>query len=62
MWKWSLRKPCADAARCYFAATVLGPHGVNLKPDISVAPLFAEYAAGRDPVMERVLKQVRKKP
>ena len=58
LWQWSLREPCTDAARCYFAGAALGPRGVTLEPDVKVTVAFADYAAGRDPVLEAVLQRI----
>jgi hypothetical protein len=58
LWQWSLREPCTDAARCYFAGAILGPRGVTLEPDIEVKVAFADYAAGRDPVLEAVMQRI----
>gem|GEM_PF-2196435 len=58
LWQWSLREPCTDAARCYFAGTILGPRGVTLEPDVEVTIEFADYAEGRDPVLEAVLQRI----
>lgn len=58
LWKWSLDEPCTDVARCYFAASILGPRRVTLEPDVEVKVAFADYAAGRDPVLETVLQRI----
>jgi hypothetical protein len=58
LWKWSLHEPCTDSARCYFAGEVLGPRGVTLEPDVEVKAAFADYAAGRDLVLEVVLQRI----
>lgn len=58
MWKWSLKEPCTDPANCYFAGAILGPQGVTLEPNIEVKVAFADYAAGRDPVLEAVLRRI----
>ncbi len=41
LWMWSLREPCTDVTRCYFAGTILGPRGVTLEPDVEVKVAFA---------------------
>lgn len=58
MWKWSLHEPCTDSAHCYFAGAILGPQGVTLEPNIEVKAAFADYAAGRDLVLEAVLERI----
>lgn len=46
---------CLDPEKCYWPAVAFGPHGISLKPDILIEPTFADYAAGRDPVLEKAL-------
>lgn len=49
-------KGCLDPAECYWPTVAFGPRGISLKPDILVDQTFADYAAGRDPVLERALE------
>jgi hypothetical protein len=47
---------CHDMKRCFFPDVIWGPKApISLRPDEEIAPTFAEYAAGRDPVLERAL-------
>lgn len=46
---------CEDETRCYWTNSVFGTSGVPVEPEIRMTPTFAEYAAGRDPVLEAVL-------
>jgi hypothetical protein len=50
---WS--KGCDDLDKCYFASVAFGVKNVSFTPDIPVAPSFADYAAGRDPVLAAAL-------
>jgi hypothetical protein len=50
---------CTDRDSCYWANTVFGPDGISLEPAIRVAANFADYAAGRDPVLEAALAETR---
>ena len=58
LWKWSLREPCTDASRCYFAGALSGPRGVTLEPDVEATVAFSDYVEGRDPVLEAVLRRI----
>jgi len=47
---------CHDMKRCFWPDVIWGPKSpISLRPDEEISPTFAEYAAGRDPVLERVL-------
>lgn len=46
---------CDDIDRCFWPNVVFGKKGISLDPSIRIAPRFADYASGRDPVLERVL-------
>jgi hypothetical protein len=50
---WS--KACDDLDKCYWASVAFGVKNVSLIPDIFVQPSFADYAAGRDPVLDTAL-------
>jgi hypothetical protein len=52
-------KACTDVATCYWANTAFGPAGISLAPAMRVPVKFADYAAGRDPVLEAVLSDAR---
>lgn len=53
-------KPCLDAKRCFWANVAWGPRRrISLRPEVEIEPTFAEYAAGRDPVLERALELAR---
>ncbi len=60
---WGLQdwgKPCRPVERCFWANVAWGPkRRISLRPDIEIEPSFAEYAAGRDPVLERALELAR---
>jgi hypothetical protein len=48
--------PCSDLNRCFWANVVWGPkRTISLKADIEINPTFAEYASGRDPVLDKAL-------
>jgi hypothetical protein len=47
---------CRDLDRCFWATAIWGPRAkISLHPDFVIDPTYAEYAAGRDPVMEKAL-------
>jgi hypothetical protein len=47
---------CSDPKRCFWPNVVRGPkQKISLLPDVEVDPTFAEYASGRDPVLEKAL-------
>lgn len=47
---------CHDMQRCFFPDVIWGPKSpISLQPDEEIAPTFAEYAAGWDPVLQRAL-------
>jgi hypothetical protein len=58
--KHNWEKACADPAVCYWANTAFGPKGISLQPALRIPVRFADYAAGRDPVLEAVLNEVSK--
>ena len=58
-WKHNWEKACDDPTVCYWANTAYGPAGISLQPSLRVPVRFADYAAGRDPVLETVLKDAR---
>ncbi len=52
---------CHDLERCFWPVVVWGPQSgqrISLHPDVEIEPTFADYAAGRDPVMEKALTLV----
>ncbi len=53
-------KGCADIDRCYWPAVTFGVKDISLVPDVMVTPGFAEYAAGRDPVLEAAVSMAAK--
>ena len=59
MKKHNWEKACSDPAVCYWANTAFGPAGISLQPTLRVPVKFADYAAGRDPVLEAVLSDAR---
>ncbi|MCG7504733.1 peptidase S41 [Mesorhizobium retamae] len=50
---------CEDPDKCYWPTVAFGPRGISLKPDILIDPTFADYAAGRDPVLEKAIELAR---
>ncbi|MDQ0396071.1 peptidase S41 [Labrys monachus] len=46
---------CSDPGQCYWPTIAFGPRNISLAPDIAVDVSFSDYAAGRDPVLERAL-------
>ncbi len=50
---------CRDPGECYWPTVAFGPRGISLKPDFLIDPTFADYAAGRDPVLEKALDLAR---
>ena len=42
-----------------WATVAFGPRGISLAPDIAVDLAFADYAAGRDPVLAKALALAR---
>jgi hypothetical protein len=50
---------CEDLDRCFWGAVAFGPRGVSLDPEIRIDNSFADYAAGRDPVLEKALSLAR---
>lgn len=47
----------SDPDRYFWANAVWGPkRRISLEPEVEVEPTFAEYASGRDPVLERALR------
>ena len=49
---------CTDMASCYWAAVAFGPSGISLKPETTIDVTFADYAAGRDPVLKFAMDQL----
>lgn len=50
---------CTDLDKCYWPAVAFGVHNISLQPEVSIEPSFADYAAGRDPVLEAALAMAR---
>ena len=48
---------CLELGKCYWATVAFGPRGISIAPETRVELSFKDYAAGRDPVLETVLKQ-----
>jgi hypothetical protein len=46
---------CHDRDKCFWLAYVFAVKGLSLEPQIPVTTSFADYAAGRDPVLEAAL-------
>ncbi|OCC02873.1 peptidase S41 [Labrys sp. WJW] len=52
-------KGCTDTRNCYWATVAFGPRGISLAPDMAIDVAFADYAAGRDPVLAKALELAR---
>lgn len=50
---------CTDTRSCYWATVAFGPRGISLAPDVAIDATFADYAAGRDPTLDRALELAR---
>ena len=50
---------CADLDHCYWPVVAFGVHGISLEPELHMEPTFADYAAGRDPVLDAALAMAR---
>jgi hypothetical protein len=46
---------CTDLDKCYWPAVAFGVRNISLAPDVHIEPTFADYAAGRDPVLAAAL-------
>jgi hypothetical protein len=46
---------CSDPAGCYWPVVAFATHIPSLEPEIRIEPTFADYAAGRDPVLDAAL-------
>ena len=46
---------CSDPDRCFWPVAAFGVKNASLEPQIRVEPTFADYAAGRDPVLQTAL-------
>ncbi len=46
---------CTDLDTCYWPVVAFGVRHVSLGPEILIEPTFADYAAGRDPVLAAAL-------
>ena len=60
-WKWDWNEGCNDPTQCYWADIVFGAKNVSLEPQpqLKIATTFADYAKGRDAVLEAALEQTR---
>ncbi len=52
---------CTDLARCYWPVVFHGVAVGSLHPDIPVEMSFADYRAGRDPLLDAALSDVRRR-
>jgi len=50
---------CDDLDKCYWASVAYGVKHVSLTPDVTIEPRFADYAAGRDPLLEAALARIK---
>ena len=46
---------CSDTDRCFWPVAAFGVKNASLEPQMRVEPTFADYAAGRDPVLQTAL-------
>lgn len=46
---------CTDIDTCYWPVVAFGPRNISLAPEIKMDVSFADYASGRDPVLEKAL-------
>jgi hypothetical protein len=46
---------CSDPQRCYWPVVAFATRIPSLEPEIRIEPRFADYAAGRDPVLDTAL-------
>jgi hypothetical protein len=49
---------CRDLARCYWPVVFHGVAVGTISPDVPVETTFAEYAAGKDPALDRILAAI----
>ena len=49
---------CAGTQDCYIASEIFAGGGISLEPDIEVPTRFADYAVGRDAVLDSALSMV----
>ena len=50
---------CSNPDRCYWGDVAVGLKAVSLEPQLRIATPFADYAAGHDPVLDRVLSMAK---
>jgi hypothetical protein len=50
---------CSDLRLCYWPVVAFGVKNASLKPQLRVEPTFADYSAGRDPVLQAALAMTR---
>lgn len=51
---------CFELGKCYWAVVAFGPRDISIMPEMPVDVKFADYAAGRDPVLEAALAETGK--
>lgn len=51
---------CTELSSCYWATVAFGPRGISIAPETTIDVSFADYAAGRDPVLEAAVEQMKK--
>lgn len=59
VWMQNWEDGCNDRSRCYWANTVFGGKPVSLQPELRIPLRFADYAAGRDSVLDAALSAAR---
>lgn len=52
---------CTDLKKCYWPVVFHGVAAGSLRPDISVEMTFSDYVAGKDPALEAVLTDIKRR-
>jgi len=50
---------CSDPQQCYWPVVAFGTRTASLEPEVRIEPTFADYGAGRDPVLNAALAMAR---
>lgn len=50
-------KGCTDLSACYWATVAFGPRGISIAPEVVRDSTFADYAEGRDVVLDAAVEQ-----
>jgi hypothetical protein len=54
-----LERGCPDLGECYWPATAFAHGTVSIEPEVKIDVSFADYAAGRDPVLDAALARAK---